>query len=381
MAWALAVATALLCASAVHADDERPLRVAVVGEGVIGTSTAFAIKSLDPEADITVYHDKDFNDILSKGIAGLFRIDDGTPINMIYGRDTFDRLAYLWRTVGGHSGVQMLSGHILSQDRSKLDSQWHNYGDIVYNYHNLTRREMQSQFNIESLDTYEGIHYTAYTSEGARYVPWMKKQLLEVYDVKYIKEFISDLEELASRGYDVVVNCGGLAGGKLAGDGDEVNMFPIRGMLLKTKATWQKHFLYRDFLTFTIPVIDAVYVGTVKAEHNDSLVLDQATVNLIWKSYLELQPAFMEEEVIDTFVGLRPARVGGVRVERDDRISKTGANFTVVHNYGHSGNGFTLGWGSAMHAAKLVLNRDVSEYIKAKSQSKVSNSVEDLLEK
>lgn len=33
-----------------------------------------------------------------------------------------------------------------------------------------------------------------------------------------------------------------------------------------------------------------------------------------------------------------------------------------MHNYGHSGNGFTLGWGSSVHAAKLVLNMDTSEY-------------------
>lgn len=30
-------------------------------------------------------------------------------------------------------------------------------------------------------------------------------------------------------------------------------------------------------------------------------------------------------------------------------------NFQVVHNYGHGGNGVALSWGTAVHAANLVL--------------------------
>lgn len=48
-----------------------------------------------------------------------------------------------------------------------------------------------------------------------------------------------------------MVNCAGMDGGRLAGDDNE--MYPIRGILLKVDAPWQKHFLMRDFITFTIP--------------------------------------------------------------------------------------------------------------------------------
>ncbi|CAJ0915303.1 unnamed protein product, partial [Mesorhabditis belari] len=340
----------------------QALNVAIIGEGVIGTSTALAIKRLDKDVNITVYHDKDFKDILSHGIAGLFRIDDGKPINRLYGAQTFERLAELWREFGGNSGVQLVSGHILSQSQEKLDAQWENYGQVVYNYVNLTYPQLHSQFKLENDELYKAIHYTAFTSEGARYIPWMKKLLEETYDVMYIKQHIDSVEELGDDGYDVVVNCGGLAGGKLAADGDEKKMYPIRGLLLKTNASWQKHFLYRDFTTFTIPVIDAVYVGTIKEEHNDSLVIDEESIEKIWGAYLELQPAFKDVEIIDRFVGLRPARVGGARVKAETRNNTNGNEYRIVHNYGHGGNGFTLGWGSAEHAARLALGFDTSQY-------------------
>ena len=72
---------------------------------------------------ITIYHDKPFEEILSRGIAGLFRVDDGSDINKLYGNDTFVRLAQLWREYGGLSGVQLLSGHIVSTDKRKLNDQ------------------------------------------------------------------------------------------------------------------------------------------------------------------------------------------------------------------------------------------------------------------
>jgi D-amino-acid oxidase len=49
------------------------------------------------------------------------------------------------------------------------------------------------------------------------------------------------------------------------------------------------------------------------------------------------------------WVGLRPARSLGVRVE-----SELVGNTLVVHNYGHSGAGFTLALGCAEDAVKLV---------------------------
>ncbi|EGT38392.1 hypothetical protein CAEBREN_25912 [Caenorhabditis brenneri] len=345
------------------------LRVAIVGEGVIGLSTATAILDLTEKENITapdiqIFHHKPFEKILSRHIAGLFRIDSGSEINKKYGYDTFEKLATLWREYGGLSGVQLVSGHILSDSKAKLDSQRVSYGNLVYNYRDLTETELfgpTSLFDLPRNTTTHGIHYTAYTSEGLRFCPFLKKELM-AKGVRFTQRRIESLEELGSE-FDVVVNAAGLFGGVLAGD-DAGNMTPVRGVLIRVDAPWHKHFLYRDFSTITIPVIDSVYMGTVKQEGAygpNNVTFDD--IQDVTSRYVQLQPSFKRVHMLSSFVGYRPGRKQ-VRVEKQVReaYDKRARKFTVVHNYGHGGNGFTLGYGSALHAARLVLDLPLDEY-------------------
>jgi len=57
-----------------------------------------------------------------------------------------------------------------------------------------------------------------------------------------------------------------------------------------------------------------------------------------------------EDRVIRTVVGLRPHRNSGFRVERE-QLGET----AVVHNYGHSGGGITLSWGTSKLAVDMGL--------------------------
>jgi D-amino-acid oxidase len=47
-------------------------------------------------------------------------------------------------------------------------------------------------------------------------------------------------------------------------------------------------------------------------------------------------------------VGLRPYRKEGVRLEIDKEVH------SLIHNYGHGGEGFLLSWGCAVEIAELV---------------------------
>ena len=56
-----------------------------------------------------------------------------------------------------------------------------------------------------------------------------------------------------------------------------------------------------------------------------------------------LEPMLNEGyEVLQERSGLRPGRKAGVRLE-----AQTFDSYTIIHNYGHGGAGFTVAWGCA----------------------------------
>ncbi|VDK80817.1 unnamed protein product [Onchocerca ochengi] len=168
--------------------------------------------------------------------------------------------------------------------------------------------------------------------------------------------------------FDVIVNCAGLNGGKIAADGDDKNMFPIRGIIFVVNATWHKHFLYREFDTFSIPTTDKVFIGSVKQVGRSDLEITDADRTDILNRYYRLQPAIKGAAILDEWSGLRPGRKGGIRLEMTTvrfpipKSSEFGNEkvVKVVHNYGHGGHGLTLGWGCAETVADLIIGKSSS---------------------
>jgi D-aspartate oxidase len=228
------------------------LKVAVVGQGVIGCSAALALLERIPTARVTLFADRKFEQTCSYGPAGLFRMDKYETRK--WAKPSFDRYAKLEREVGHATGIKLVSGFIQSDNRATLEGQERNYTDIVYNFGWLSEREISSLFTEPSKYC---IHYTAYATEGRRYLPWLHKQLTD-RSAQFVEKKITDLKELGNE-FDVVVNSAGLDAGKLAGDDDSV--YPIRGVAFEIEAPWHKHFNYRDFETFTIPMTDSVILG------------------------------------------------------------------------------------------------------------------------
>ncbi|KAG0698752.1 D-aspartate oxidase [Chionoecetes opilio] len=58
-------------------------------------------------------------------------------------------------------------------------------------------------------------------------------------------------------------------------------------------------------------------------------------------------------EVVEEWVGLRPYRSKGVRLEADE-LQLGNRTIPVVHNYGHGGCGVTLSWGCSQEVARLA---------------------------
>uniref|UniRef100_A0A0R3RYP0 DAO domain-containing protein n=1 Tax=Elaeophora elaphi TaxID=1147741 RepID=A0A0R3RYP0_9BILA len=341
------------------------ISVAVIGEGVAGASSALALIERDPSLNITVFYHVPFEQTVSFGPAGLFRVD--TLQNRDYGKRSFRRYAKLFREYGAEiSGVNLLSGHILSTNLTELVEQDEIYGDVVYNFRYLRENEMQQFADQDENGRMFAIHFTTYTTEGGKYIPWMKKQLI-AKGVRFIQRQIETVRDLFNE-FDVIVNCAGLNGGKVAGDGDHKNMFPIRGIIFEVNAAWHKHFLYKRFDTFSIPTTDKVFIGSVKQVDRYDLEITPTDRTDILNRYYQLQPAMKSAAVLSEWSGLRPGRRGGIRLEMmtirfPTPKSKETSNekvIKVVHNYGHGGHGLTLGWGCAETVADLIVGKSSS---------------------
>lgn len=144
---------------------------------------------------------------------------------------------------------------------------------------------------------------------------------------------------------DVVVNCAGVGARELARD-DAVT--PIRGQVAYAKPIPGARFVADEdgpnALAYVLPRRDVTVLGGTAEEGEWSRDPDPAEIERIIARCAAIEPRVAGVEIVGSAAGLRPGRPE-VRLEREGR---------VVHNYGHGGGGFTLSWGCAQEAADLV---------------------------
>lgn len=66
------------------------------------------------------------------------------------------------------------------------------------------------------------------------------------------------------------------------------------------------------------------------------------------------EPQDLDAIVVREVVGFRPARRGGLRLERGSDLVVEGARIPVLHNVGHAGAGWQSSWGCAEEIVRLV---------------------------
>jgi len=161
---------------------------------------------------------------------------------------------------------------------------------------------------------------------------------------------VTDLPALAAeRG--LVINCTGLGARQLAHDS---SVYPVRGQIVRvTRPPGVDRVLFDEHghlaFAYVIPRRTEVILGGTAGEDDWNLSADPATAEEIIAKCRQLAPELAEARVIEHLVGLRPGRPS-VRLELE-RLDNGAA---VIHNYGHGGAGFTLGWGCADEVVMLV---------------------------
>jgi D-amino-acid oxidase len=153
------------------------------------------------------------------------------------------------------------------------------------------------------------------------------------------RTMVSSLQEISG----LVVNCTGLGARELAGD-DQI--IAERGQVAYVRAQPDTRCLCdEDQLIYVLPREDVCVVGgTNERGDEDDTVRDEQTELLLSRAR-SIVPELASAKLLGARAGLRPARLGGPRVERVDRI---------IHCYGHGGAGVTLSWGCAQEVVKLA---------------------------
>ncbi len=92
-------------------------------------------------------------------------------------------------------------------------------------------------------------------------------------------------------------------------------------------------------------------MGSINKFNNwDTSVNDGDAELILERCADQLCPRLRDCKILDQWVGLRPFRLGGVRLEHE--LYKGTCH--IVHNYGHGGCGVTLSWGCAKQVVEIA---------------------------
>ncbi|XP_022375966.1 D-aspartate oxidase [Enhydra lutris kenyoni] len=323
-----------------------PVRIAVVGAGVVGLSTALCVSKLVPGCSITVISDKFSPDTTSDVAAGMLipHVYADTPITKQkqWFRETFDHLFAIANSAEAEdAGVHLVSGWQIF--RSIPTEEVPFWADVVLGFRKMTEAELK-KFPQHVF----GHAFTTLKCESPTYLPWLEKRL-KGSGVPILTRRIGDLWELHPS-FDIVINCSGLGSRQLAGDS---KLFPVRGQVLRVQAPWVKHFI-RDGngLTYIYPGIANVILGGTRQKGDWNLSPDAEISRDIFSRCCTLEPSLRGACDIREKVGLRPFRPG-LRLQTE-LLAQDGRRLPVVHHYGHGSGGISVHWGTALEAARLV---------------------------
>jgi glycine/D-amino acid oxidase-like deaminating enzyme len=326
-------------------NKKPPTTVAVVGAGVIGLSVAtHLLEKFGQELSLTVIADKFSPNTTASDKSGGWiyppgEYDEKAASRMRASMKRFDQLHN--SEICHLTGLNLVHGYL--QSRSLVTKESRPLGGDQLKGLRVTQGEVHDYDNLLYA-------FSTYIISCPVYLPWLMGKIKELGGSMECRK-INNLSELVS--YGVVINCTGMGARELVND---QNMYPLRGHMMSVKAPWIKQWhirripfdnnISRSALIF--PHADKVLLGGTH-EASESLSVDHCQIDEMVKWCSRVVPSLTNAEIIDKWVGIRPMRKGGVRLERDESAEQC-----IIHCYGHGSDGVSLSWGCAEEVGVLV---------------------------
>ncbi|XP_058800622.1 D-aspartate oxidase [Phymastichus coffea] len=326
------------------------MKIAVLGGGCVGLTTALQLQeNLRNSTQIDVIAE-DFGHTTSHVAAGIFRVSStfsgpSENITKKWITDSYNYYEAISRSSeGADAGVTSISGYMYSNNSPKfVRNEW------MENLVPIYRQATESELKLVGGSWKYGAFLATLLTQPNQYLPWARAKLQE-NGATLIEKPVDSLKKLFEY-YDLIINCTGLGARTLCNDN---KMIPIKGHVWKVRTPWLKTFFYGELDTYIIPGADGITtLGGNREFECDDLRICPYQMAAIRERCEKLIPSLKKAKVVGQKTGLRPYREGGVRVEAE-RVWHGPYKAIVVHNYGHGGYGICMAPGTSKYVVELA---------------------------
>lgn len=348
--------------------------IVIVGAGVIGISTAFRIAEIDPYAKIVIIS-KDFpdtgllNPYYTSSKAGAHFRPFPSKSEIEY-RDsklthaTYKKFKLLARQ-HPESSIKLMTGiDYLEFENPLYSTLSRGYTEVVDDFEVIPKSELPANVNF-------GAKYKSFCVNPHVYMTFMLDSLKLRQKITLIRKEVYSLRQVSMMYPEsTIVNCTGK--GLLYDGSYDPACYSIRGQTLLVRPPLDNLAEFES-KTVTIqmangewcffiprPLNGGIILGGTKNDkcYQDTPVAEE-TQHLIENARSRFPNMFDKKtgelDILRINVGFRPARTGGVRLEKEI-INGDNGKLAIVHCYGFGGSGIEMSWGAAVKTVELILS-------------------------
>ncbi|ODQ82218.1 hypothetical protein BABINDRAFT_10690 [Babjeviella inositovora NRRL Y-12698] len=347
--------------------------IVVIGSGVTGLTTACLLAQKGHAVTVVAEHTPgDIHYKYTSPFAGAnwesFAANDDLR-QQAYDQASYFELLRLARHEP-KAGIVVRENRVFlsAKEYDSFETPW--YASVVENYRVLPQSEWPE-------GTVYGFSFTTVVITTSTYLQFLRHRCA-THGVKFHKVKLEHISEAARFCLqpDIVVNCTGLHAATLGGVEDKA-VYPIRGQVLIVANTVKSVTIvqlpegdkYPDEPFYVMPRGDGTsIIGGCTVAHSYNPAVDTALVERVKRRAVKYVPEIVdplyrsnpsEIKVLKTYVGFRPAREGGIRVEVQAGEQLGLGATKVIHNYGAGGAGYQSSYGTAQNVVRLVASLSI----------------------